>query len=275
MSLLVRSLASGSSGNAFVVRSAGSTVLLDAGLSARTLERRLIHQGIDPSSLTAIVLSHEHHDHAQGVGPLARRYQVPVVCTAGTAQALGDVVQGVEVVPLHADGITIGDVDVWGFPLPHDASDPAGVLLRHAEWTVGLALDLGHWQPYIADALQQADLVIVEANHDREKLINEAPYSWGIKRRIMSDQGHLSNLQAGELLGAIMQDERPRVAWLAHLSEKANDHPKGVIRTIQNYLDMASVRMPQLDVALRDKPSACWHSDHFLQQDGLFAFDTI
>jgi phosphoribosyl 1,2-cyclic phosphodiesterase len=270
MSLLVRSLASGSSGNAFVVCSAGSTVLLDAGLSARTLERRLVQQGIEPASLTAIVLSHEHHDHAQGVGPLARRFGVPVVCTPGTAQALGDVLQGVEVVPLHADGVTVGDVDVWGFPLPHDASDPAGILLKHAAWTVGLALDLGHWQPHMVDALQQADLVVVEANHDRERLI-ASPYPWSTKRRILSDYGHLSNLQAAELLSAVMQDGRARAAWLAHLSEKANDHPQGVVQAVQNYLDMAGVPIPRLTVAQRDKPSALWHSDHTLQQNDLFA----
>ncbi len=271
MTLLVRSLASGSSGNAFLVRSANSTVLLDAGLSARTLEKRLTHEGIEPQSLTAIVLSHEHHDHAQGVGPLARRHQVPVICTPGTAQALGAVLQGVEVLPLHADGVTVGDMDVWGFPLPHDATEHAGILLRHDNWTVGLALDLGHWQDHVVHALQQADLVIVEANHDREKLIKDSPYSWSIKRRILSDYGHLSNLQAAQLLSAVMDDGRGRAAWLAHLSEKANDHPKGVVQVVQNYLDMAGVPMPRFAVAQRDKPSALWHSDHTLLQHDLFA----
>ena len=271
MSLLVRSLASGSSGNAFLVRSANSTVLLDAGLSARTLERRLKEEGVDPLALSAIVLSHEHHDHAHGVGPLARRYHLPVVCTSGTALALREALKGTQVLPLHADGVTIGDMDVWGFPLPHDAEEPAGVLLRHDRWTLGLALDLGHWQPHIAEALQQADLVIVEANYDHAKLTREAPYPWGIKRRILSEYGHLSNLQAAQLLSAIMQDGRPRAAWLAHLSEKANDHPKGVVQTVQNYIDMAEVLMPKLAVAYRDKPSATWHSDHALQQHDLFA----
>src|SRR3712207_6256849 len=115
MSLLVRSLASGSNGNAFLVRSPASTLLLDAGLSARALARLIQQHGVDPGSLTAIVVSHEHHDHAQGAGPLARRYNIPVVCTAGTTHALDGVLAGVAVRTLHADGITVGDIDLWGF----------------------------------------------------------------------------------------------------------------------------------------------------------------
>jgi phosphoribosyl 1,2-cyclic phosphodiesterase len=229
-----------------------------------------MQQSIEPSSLTAIVLSHEHHDHAQGVGPLARRYGVPVVCTPGTQRTLGDVLQGVQVMPLDADGVTVGDVDLWGFPLPHDATEHAGILLQHAAWSVGLALDLGHWQPHVVDALQQADLVIVEANHDRERLV-ASPYPWSTKRRILSDNGHLSNLQAAQLLSAVMMDGRMRMAWLAHLSEKANDHPQGVVEFVRNYLDMTDVPVPRLAVAQRDKPSASWHSDHTLQQDDLFS----
>jgi phosphoribosyl 1,2-cyclic phosphodiesterase len=269
MGLLVRSLASGSSGNAFLVCSVTSALLLDAGLSARALERLLRQHGVDPAALTAIVVSHEHHDHAQGAGPLARRYGIPVVCTVGTAQALRDVLNGVEVRRLHADGITVGDVDLWGFILPHDAAEPVGVLLRHTSWTVGLALDLGHWQPPTVEALQAADLVIVEANHDRERLL-ATPYPRSTKQRILSDHGHLSNLQAAQLLGAVAQDGRRRTAWLAHLSENANEHPQHVVQFVQHYLDMLDVPLFNLAVAQRDKPSATWHSDQALQQINLF-----
>lgn len=269
MSLLVRSLASGSSGNAFLVRSTTSTLLLDAGLSARALDRLIRQHGIEPAALTAIVLSHEHHDHVQGAGPLARRYGVPVICTAGTADALGNLLSGITVRILHADGITVGDVDLWGFVLPHDASEPVGVLLRHASWTVGLALDLGHWQPSTVEALQAAELVIVEANHDRERLLATF-YPRSTKQRILSDHGHLSNLQAAQLLDAVAQDGRHRTAWLAHLSENANDHPQRVVQFVQHYLDMLEVPRFSFAVAQRDKPSATWHSDQALQQADLF-----
>ncbi len=271
MSLLVRSLASGSSGNAFLVRSAESTLLLDAGLSARSLERLVRQHGVEPARLTAIVVTHEHHDHAQGVGPLARRYKIPVVCTAGTAHALATILSGNEVQMLHADGITVGDIDLWSFDVPHDATEPVGVLLRHASWTLGLALDLGHWETSIVRALQEADLVIVEANHDRERLLATL-YPRSTKQRILSDRGHLSNLQAAQLLGAIAQDGRRRTAWLAHLSENANDHPQRVVQFVCNYLDMLDVPLFSFGVALRDKPSVTWHSDQALQQTDLFQF---
>lgn len=269
MSLHVRSLASGSSGNAFLVRTARSVLLIDAGLSARALERHLRQHGVEPGALTAIILSHEHHDHAQAAGTLARRYNVPIVCTAGTARALASTTQGVELRPLHLDGVTVGDAELWSFPLPHDASDPGGVLLRHGEWTIGIALDFGHVEPHIIGTLQEADLVVVEANHDREKLLR-SPYPWGIKHRIMSDTGHLSNMQAAELLAAIGEDGRRRDVWLAHLSERANEHPSGVLRIVQNYLDMAGVRLRSLSIAERNTPSATWHSDLALRQADLF-----
>jgi phosphoribosyl 1,2-cyclic phosphodiesterase len=269
MSLQVRSLASGSSGNAFLVRTTAGIFLIDAGLSARALERILRQHSVDPSALTAIVLSHEHHDHAQGAGPLARRYQVPIICTPGTAQAMGAAIQGVEVRTLHADGISVGDVDLWSFALPHDATEPVGVLLRHQQWTIGVALDFGHIQSHIIAALQQADLVVIEANHDRERLLATA-YPWSTKHRILGEYGHLSNLQAAQLIEAIAQDGRRRDVWLGHLSEKANDHPRGVITFVRNYLDMSDLPPVTLTVAQRDKPSASWHSDLALQQGELF-----
>jgi phosphoribosyl 1,2-cyclic phosphodiesterase len=269
MSLHVRSLASGSSGNAFLVRTARSVLLIDAGLSARALERHLRAHSVEPGTLTAIVVSHEHHDHAHGAGPLARRYNVPIVCTAGTSRALSSTTPGVEFQPLHLDGVTVGDAELWSFPLPHDAADHGGILLRHRDWTVGFALDFGHIEPHIVGTLQEADLVVVEANHDREMLLR-SPYPWGIKHRIMSDTGHLSNLQAAELLASVGADGRRRDVWLAHLSERANEHPSGVLRIVQNYLDMAGVRPRSLSIAERNRPSATWHSDLALHQSDLF-----
>jgi len=270
MNIRVRSLASGSSGNAFLVRTTQHTFLVDAGLSARALERLLRQHSVEPETLTALVLSHEHHDHAQGAGPLARRYGVPIICTPGTASALETSLHGVELKTLHDDGISVGDAELWSFPLPHDAAEPVGILLRHAQWTIGIALDFGHVQSHIIKALQEADLVIVEANHDRERLLASV-YPWSTKHRILSNEGHLSNLQAAQLLEAISQDGRRRTAWLAHLSEKANDRPQAVVQFIQHYLDMLAISQLTLGVALRDKPSATWHSDLVLEQSTLFS----
>ena len=269
MDLQITSLASGSSGNVFLVQTTTQTLLVEAGQAARTIERQLQRRGIDPASLGAIVVSHEHHDHMQAAGPLARRYAVPIVCSPGTAAVMQRDWHGLDVRTFGADGLTVGDVDLWGFPLPHDAQDPQGLLLEHAGHTVGWALDLGHVPDHLVACLQEADLVIVESNHDRERLM-QAPYGWSVKHRILSDRGHLSNLQAAALLAGIGADGRRRTAWLAHLSERANDHPRSVRKIVEAYLLMAGVDSFHLDIAERDRPSAAWTSQATLLQGALF-----
>ncbi len=269
MSLQITSLASGSSGNAFLVQTATDALLIEAGLAARTIERFLQQRGVDPAALRAIVVSHEHHDHAHGAGPLARRYGIPVIASAGTAAAMAAEWKGIEIHILDATGLTVNDVDLWGVPLPHDAAEPQAILLSHAGHTAGWALDLGYAPDHLAADLANADLLIVESNHDRERLL-AAPYSWSTKHRILSDQGHLSNLQAAELLARIGADNRPRAVWLAHLSERANDRPRGVLQFVENYLDMAGITCLKLAVAERNRPSATWPSDLAPLQRPLF-----
>lgn len=269
MDLNVTSLASGSSGNAFLVETTGHALLIEAGLSMRALERHLRMRGVEPATLSAIVVTHEHHDHAQGSGPLARRYGIPLLASAGTAQAMAKEWKGLDVRTVDDQGITIGDADIWGMPLPHDAAEPLGLLLTHGGYTMGLAIDLGHVPSYLAAVLAQADLLIVEANHDRERLV-QAPYTWPIKNRIMGQLGHLSNSQAAALLAEIGADGRKRTAWLAHLSERANDHPQGVMRLIDNFLQMSGVVNMHLDIAQRNRPSAAWRSGHTLEQRTIF-----
>ena len=269
MSLKITSLASGSSGNAFLVQTATGALLVEAGLPARKLESHLRKRDVEPAALSGIVVSHEHHDHVQGAGPLARRYGIPLICSAGTAEAMATEWQGIEIRPLTSMGLTAGDVDLWGIPLPHDAVEPQGILLAHGGYTAGWALDLGHVPEHLAGALAEADLVIIESNHDRERLI-AAPYAWSTKHRILSARGHLSNSQAAELIAEIGGDGRKRSIWLAHLSEQANDRPRGVLRYVENYLQMAGVTGLTLHVAERNRPSVAWHSGLTLRQGTLF-----
>jgi phosphoribosyl 1,2-cyclic phosphodiesterase len=268
MSLIVTSLASGSSGNAFLVQMGANAILVEAGLGARKIERHLVQRGVDPAALSAIVVSHEHHDHMQSAGALARRHGLPIVCSPGTAAAMGAEWRGLAILPLNTDGITVGGVELWGFDVPHDAAQPQGILLEHDGDRVGWALDLGTAPPHVPECLAQADLVIVEANHDRERLFNETPYSWPMKNRIAGPRGHLSNLQAAALLAKVGEDGRKRTVWLAHLSERANDHPRKVLRDVNNYLDMAGVDCLTLQVAERNHPSATWQAP--LHQQWLF-----
>lgn len=269
MSLQITSLASGSSGNAFLVQTGNGALLVEAGLSARTLERHLRRRGLDPAALDAIVISHEHHDHVQGAATLARKFGLPIITSAGTASAMQADWKGLDVRMLDTDGTTVAGVDLYGFPVPHDAIAPQGILLAHGGCTAAWALDLGHVPEHVAPILQQADLIVVEANHDRERLIKQAPYTWSVKNRILSDTGHLSNLQAAELLQQVGSDNRPRSVWLAHLSERANDNPAGVVRFIKGILDISGVNSLRLAVAERDRPSVAWHSDLTSHQPSL------
>jgi phosphoribosyl 1,2-cyclic phosphodiesterase len=269
MSLQITSLASGSSGNAFLVQTTTGTMLVEAGLAARTLDRHMRRRGVDPSQLDAIVISHEHHDHVQGAATLARKYGLPIIASVGTATAMREEWKGLDVRILDTEGLTIGGADLYGFPVPHDAVEPQGILLSHAGHTAAWALDLGHVPEHVAPILQQADLIVVEANHDRERLIKQAPYAWSVKNRILSKTGHLSNLQAAELLQQVGSDQRARSVWLAHLSERANDNPAGVVRLIKGILDISGISSLRLAVAERDRPSVAWHSDITFYQASL------
>lgn len=261
------SLASGSSGNAFLVQTDALTLLVEAGLSARALERHLKHRAIDPGSLHAIIVSHEHHDHIQGAGPLSRRYGIPIICSAGTADAMREAWKGLELRTLGATGTVLGDTEVSGFALPHDAAEPIAILLKTSDASAGWALDLGHVPPGLSQHLAPADLLVVEANHDLTRLQGSA-YPIGTQLRIMGPTGHLSNLQAAELLVDIGADGRPRVAWLAHLSERTNERPRRVLNMIRTVLDMHGTSQIQLQIAERDHPSVTWSSWSFQMQQG-------
>jgi phosphoribosyl 1,2-cyclic phosphodiesterase len=257
MSLSVTSLASGSNGNAFLVQAGPQTLLVEAGLSVRTLERHMRQRGIDPAALSAIVVSHEHHDHAQSAGPLARRYGVPLISSAGTAGKMQLDWAGLDLRQLDQTGITIGNVYLWGFPLPHDAAEPLGIVLAYEGCKVGWALDLGHVPDHVATWLEDAELVIVESNHERAKLFRSA-YPYPLKLRIASPYGHLCNEDAVALLLKLGQDGRKRAVWLAHLSENTNDRPNNVLKYFRNVLDMAGIKCLSLEIAERSRPSATW-----------------
>lgn len=268
MTLTITSLASGSNGNALLVQADDTAILVDCGLSLKATERYLRGRGVDPGSLRAVLLTHEHGDHSHSAGALSRRYGVPVVANAPTLAALGAALDGARTAPLDADGSTmLGPLRVQGFAVPHDAAAPLGFLLSACGWTVGLAIDLGDWDEALAAALAPADLLVVEANHDRERLL-AAPYPWGIKHRILSPLGHLDNMGAGELLAYIARDGRERQAWLGHLSEQANS-PTIALRAVGACLRQTGAAMA-LAVAERSRPSLAWCSAAMLRQQRLF-----
>ena len=269
MALRVTSLASGSSGNALLVQKDNYALLVDCGLPQRTIERHLRHAGLAPSDLTAILLTHEHGDHALSAGPLARRYGIPLIANRPTADALGLLRDGVpfQVLPTGVAREIVG-ITVRSFRVPHDAAEPVGYAISAGGWCVGVAIDLGSWDESVLDGLAQADLVVLEANHDRERL-RMAPYAWPIKQRIYSPFGHLDNVEAGALLARLGADGRKRTAWLAHLSEHANS-PRIAVDIVSSVLALADVTCIGVHALPRRAPLT-WESDRHLQQMELFA----
>jgi phosphoribosyl 1,2-cyclic phosphodiesterase len=273
MAFTVTSLASGSSGNALAVQREGETLLIDCGIALRTMEKLLRYRGIAPESIRALLLTHEHGDHALSAAALARRYAVPVICNAATRDALGAELDGVavELLPV-GEGAGVGAFDVRSFRVRHDAADPVGYRVAADGATMALAVDLGSWDDSTAAALSGAELLVVEANHDRE-LLKASPYPWATRQRIFGPLGHLDNMQCGELLARAGIGAGHEV-WLAHLSEQTNS-PRMAAAGVRRVLELANRREVSLHALPRRSVNGpggapTWHSDTRLMQQTLF-----
>lgn len=265
----VSALASGSSGNAFLVEAAGIKLLFDAGLNAGTLEYYLRQREVSPAALAAIFVSHEHIDHLRGAGVLARRYRLPVVASEGTflagASQLGALREKVAQPPgreVYVEGAGgVGGVTVRAFAVSHDAAETCGFWIEAGGFNIVLCTDLGCETASIREALQAADLLVLEANHDVERLWR-GPYPYSLKRRVAGPYGHLSNAEAARLIAELARDGRPRTVWLAHLSA-TNNTPGIAADTIAAPLDREGCTHLEIEVLARDKPSHVWHgSEH-------------
>jgi phosphoribosyl 1,2-cyclic phosphodiesterase len=252
----VVSLASGSSGNAFWVQAGATSILLDAGLGPRIVAQRLAAAGGDVTKLTAVVLTHEHVDHVRGLAALVRRYRVPVVATPGTlAAALGT--DGEQcALPLGSE-VRVGELVVRALAVQHDAEQPAALEIAHDGTRVLVAVDIGTVGDELVEHGRLADLLIVDCNHDQERLWN-GPYPAALKRRVAGPRGHLSNDQAAAFVAACASD-RPQAVWLAHLSA-VNNTPTLARTVVCAVLTALGVARPVL-VAARDRLSLDWRSD--------------
>ncbi len=250
--LAVCILASGSRGNATFVSSGSTSILIDAGLSGIEIERRLKSKGLSPKDLDAILVSHEHTDHIQGVGVLSRRFNLPVYINSKTQGAAFPQIGKVHDVKNFACGSTflINDLAIHPFSISHDAEDPVGFTLNQNGTTIGIATDLGIVTAMVKEHLKGCDLLILEANHDEDMLIN-GPYPWSVKQRVKSRTGHLSNAASKQLLNEIQHDRLKHVI-LAHLSE-TNNTPQKAVDEVGKALNPNNV---QLDVAVQHECSA-------------------
>jgi phosphoribosyl 1,2-cyclic phosphodiesterase len=220
-------LGSGSRGNAIYVSDGATAILVDAGFSAREIDRRMRQRGLDPASLSAILVTHEHSDHVRGVERLVRRHRLPVYLTAGTCQEATALHNLPEIHPFACGrDFRINTLSVRPFSISHDAADPAGFTIGANGSRIGIATDLGQVTALVREHLRGCRLLIVEANHDPDMLMN-GPYPWFLKQRIRSRTGHLANHETGRLLAGILHPGLERVV-LAHLSETNNTPEKAL-----------------------------------------------
>jgi len=245
-------LASGSKGNAIFISSGDTSLLIDAGLSGIEIERRLRSRGLDPKDLNAILVSHEHSDHIQGVGVLSRRYKLPVYINSKTQKAAVSQLGNIHDFKKFECGsmFTINDLSIHPFSISHDALDPCGFTVNQNGTKIGIATDLGIATSMVKEHLKGCTLLILEANHDEQMLIN-GPYPWPVKQRIKSRTGHLSNEASKTLLNEL-QHEGLKHVMLAHLSE-TNNTPQKAVNEVGRALTRCKAR---LDVALQDKCGA-------------------
>ncbi|CAA9546973.1 MAG: hypothetical protein AVDCRST_MAG49-1457 [uncultured Thermomicrobiales bacterium] len=220
MPIAVQSFGSGSSGNALLVESSETLILIDCGLAPRSLAAALAASGRSLGDLDAVLLTHEHVDHMRALSGLARA-GVTVVCTAGTARSAAVASERWEEIR-PATELRLGDLAIEALPVSHDAAEPCGFTLSADGVRVTVATDLGRADAALHGVVAVSDLVVLEANHD-EEMLRRGPYPARTKRRVLSDLGHLSNDASGALLAAsFVGTRRLPTVWLAHLSQTNN-----------------------------------------------------
>jgi phosphoribosyl 1,2-cyclic phosphodiesterase len=222
MSLFIASLNSGSNGNCYYIGNENEAVLVDAGISCRETEKRMLRLGLSMAKVKAIFVSHEHSDHINGIPVLAKKYQLPVYITAPTLQNGGLIIEGHLVMEFAAfETINIGDLQVIAFTKFHDASNPHSFIITCRDITVGVFTDIGVACEQVIKYFSKCHAAFLEANYD-DDMLDKGGYPFHLKRRIRGGNGHLSNKQAL----ALFTTHRPPYMThllLSHLSRNNND----------------------------------------------------
>jgi phosphoribosyl 1,2-cyclic phosphodiesterase len=234
--MVFASISSGSSGNSIYVGSDTTHILVDAGISGKRIEEGLRKMDIKASELDAIFVTHEHIDHTQGLGIMARRYGIPIYATKGTiegiknTQSLGRIDDDL-FIPVRADEkVCLKDLVINPMRTSHDANEPCAYRIKCEDKQIGIITDLGTYDEYTIESLRGMNLLFAEANHD-VRMLEAGPYPYVLKRRILSDRGHLSNENSGRMISRLLHDDLSHII-LGHLS-KENNLPELAFETVR------------------------------------------
>ena len=258
ITLKVSALASGSSGNSIYIESEEKNILIDAGLSGKEINRRLERIDRQVEDIDLILVTHEHNDHVHGVGVLARKCDIPIYATAGTwakaEEKIGNI-KGRQQKEIKQKEFTIADCKIRPFAISHDAQEPVGYTIKSSSAKIAVATDTGEITSELREQVMGSDLVVLESNHDLE-MLKIGPYPWHLKKRIMGEEGHLSNDDAAAFAVELAQNSAQRIL-LAHLSQD-NNVPELAFLTIKNMLIEAGIELGtdlELSFAHQDQAS--------------------
>lgn len=249
----VCALASGSSGNCFFIENDRSALIVDAGISTKQVLERSFEAGIDIEKVKGILITHEHTDHIKGLDVLARKLNVPIYATSGTING-GFLCSNEKLINEIANDseFKIEDFKIRTAPRSHSASDPVSFLIENKKKKVSVVTDLGKVCKNTTEIIGESDFIFLEANHD-VKMLEEGPYLPWHKKWVLSDKGHLSNMQAAL---CVLEHGKQSLNGmvLAHLS-KINNTPQLAIKTFRNILKERKDFSPSIGVSLRDNVS--------------------
>ncbi len=255
-------IASGSSGNAMLVSSENTSILIDAGISMKKIEQGLNSAGRTLKDISGILITHEHIDHIGGLGVLSRKYNIPIYCTGGTiagintTNRIGTIDNSLYNRIDSNEDFQIGDLMVHAEPVWHDANEPCCYSICNSGKKISIATDLGDYNDNIIESIKDSDFLLIEANHDI-RMLEVGPYPFKIKQRILGKYGHLSNEACGRLLLNVLNSHMKGIV-LGHLS-KDNNFPELAYETVKYELKdnpfTDDVRDFNLTVARRDTPS--------------------
>ncbi|SDE94467.1 MBL fold metallo-hydrolase [Sporomusa acidovorans] len=240
-------LASGSTGNAIFVEMENTKLLVDAGISTRRIKQSLAKLGTNIEDLDGVLITHEHRDHVSGLTTLLKKYHLPAYARPDTWQSMYcRHVLPDECCLTLVDSLDIGKVKIEPFGISHDAADPVGFRLYAGSTKVGIATDLGFVTPTVKEALAFSDVLVLESNHDVDMLKNGS-YPWPLKKRIMSNRGHLANTDAGWTLARLNRKQHTDV-FLAHMSQE-NNRPELAEKTVADIITQEGCKVNQ-DITL-------------------------
>lgn len=254
MNIKLCSLSSGSSGNCIYVGSESSGMLVDCGVSGKEILENLKNIGVCTSNIKGILVTHEHSDHTKGVGIISRKLNIPIYANAATWEGMIDSIgniksENIRVFETKKD-FNIEELDIRSYSIPHDAADPVGYSFRLGNKKVCIATDLGYFSDEVKSNIGGSDIVLLEANHDIE-MVKVSSYPYFLKRRILSDLGHLSNEAAGKAVLELM-DTGVKTVLLGHLS-KENNFPELAYETVKSILEEKKVKIGK-DIELAVAP---------------------